>query len=161
MFEDEATRFERSNLSLSSFLFGQPKTWGQYAYVVVRFVIAAFWINSDLPRWMALAAGHPQANGLVRSLFGASMVVPLTYLFTTLETLGAIALILGLLTRLASVWAVVEFAITGTMGILLGQIAIAKDFGLLAGAFVLLLNGSPLLSLDGILGRRKSSVLHR
>jgi uncharacterized membrane protein YphA (DoxX/SURF4 family) len=105
---------------------------------------------------MALAAGHPQANGLVRNLFGAGMVVPLTYLFTTLETLGAIALILGLLTRLTAVWAVVEFAITGTTGIMLGQIALTKDFGLLAGAFVLLLNGSQLLSLDGILGKRTS-----
>jgi len=132
---------------MSSFLFGQPKPWGQYAYVVVRIVIAALWLNSDLPRWMALAAGHPQANGLVRNLFGAGMVIPLTYLFTTLETLGAIALILGLLTRLTAIWAVVEFAITGTAGI-------TKDFALLACALVLLMNGSTLLSLDGILSKR-------
>ena len=139
--------FEGSNHNLSSFLFGQQKSWGQYAYVVVRFVIAALWLNSDVPRWMALAAGHPQANGLVRNLFGASMVIPLTYLFTTLETLGAIALILGLLTRLTAIWGVVEFAITGTVGI-------TKDFALLACALVLLMNGSLLLSLDGILSKR-------
>lgn len=139
---------------LGSFLFAKPAAWAQYAFVVVRLVVAAFWLNSDVPRWVGLAAGHPQVNGLVRSLFGASMVVPLTYFFTILETLGAIALILGLLTRLASVWAVIEFAITGTTGVLSGIPALAKDLGLFAGALVLLLNGSLLLSIDGFIARR-------
>jgi uncharacterized membrane protein YphA (DoxX/SURF4 family) len=99
-------------------------------------------------------AGHPQANGIVRNLFGASMVVPLTYFFTALETLGAIAYILGLLTRLTSVWAVVEFAITGTTGLMAGQAALTKDFGLMAGGLVLLFNGSLALSIDGLLAKK-------
>jgi len=68
-----------------------------------------------------------------------------------LETLGAIALILGFLTRLASVWATVEFAITGTVGLIMGVGGLLKDYGLMAGGIVLLLNGSQLLSLDGLL----------
>lgn len=84
------------------------------------------------------------------------MVEPLTYFFTILETPGAIALILGLMTRLTSVWAVVEFAITGTAGVLAGNGGLAKDFGLCAGALVLFLNGSPALSIDGLLAKRFS-----
>ncbi len=135
-------------------MFGSPKAWGQYAYVPLRIVIAAFWLNSDIPRWIALTMGHPVANGMVRNLFGSGMVVPLTYFFTLLETLGAIALILGLLTRLVSVWAVVEFAITGTTGLMIGQVGLLKDFGLMAGALVLLFNGSQMLSLDGLLAKK-------
>lgn len=97
--------------------------------------------------------GHPVVNGMVRGLFGSGMVVPLTYLFTFLETLGAIALVLGLLTRLVSVWAVVEFAITGTIGLTMGQGGLIKDFGLMAGALVLLMNGSQKLRFDGLLAR--------
>jgi uncharacterized membrane protein YphA (DoxX/SURF4 family) len=84
------------------------------------------------------------------------MVVPLTYFFTLLETLGALVLILGFLTRLAAVWAVVEFAITGVTGLLTGSTGLAKDLGLMAGALVLLLNGSQLLSIDGLLGKKMS-----
>ena len=98
--------------------------------------------------------GHPQANGLVRGLFGSGMVVPLTYFFSLLETLGAIALILGFMTRLASVWGTIEFAITGTAGLTMGIGALMKDYGLMAGAIVLLLNGSPLLSVDGLLAEK-------
>jgi uncharacterized membrane protein YphA (DoxX/SURF4 family) len=107
-----------------------------------------------MPRWIALTMGHPVANGMVRGLFGTGMVVSLTYLFTLLETLGAVALILGLLTRLVSVWAVVEFAITGTIGLTIGQGGLIKDFGLMAGALVLLVNGSQKLSLDGLLAKQ-------
>jgi len=84
------------------------------------------------------------------------MVVPLTYFFTLLETLSAIALILGFLTRLASVWGTIEFAITGTVGLTMGIGALTKDYGLMAGAIVLLLNGSPLLSIDGFLAESKA-----
>lgn len=70
---------------LTSFLLAKPSPAGQYAFVVVRLVIAAFWLNATIPRWVALVAGHPQANGLVRNLFGASVALPLTYVFTSLE----------------------------------------------------------------------------
>lgn len=139
---------------LSAFLFAKPAAWGQYAFVAVRLVIAGFWLNSDFPRWAALIAGHPQANGLVRNLFGPDVVVPLTYFFTILETLGAIVLILGFLTRLTAIWSVVEFAITGTTGVLAGNAGLAKDYGLMAGGLVLLLNGGTLLSIDGLLAKK-------
>jgi len=145
-----------ANSKLSSFLFGESPNLGKYALVAVRLVIAAFWINAAIPRWTELLAGHPQASGLVRNLFGAGMVVPLTYVFTILETLGAIALLLGLATRLTCVWAVVEFAITGTTGVLGGNVGLAKDFGLLAGALVLLFNGSRVLSVDGLLAKQRA-----
>lgn len=135
-------------------MFGSSPNLTQYAVVVVRIVIAAFWLNAAVPRWIALMAGNPQANGIVKNIFGASMVIPLTYFFTTLETLGAIALILGLLTRFTSIWAIVEFVITGTTGVMAGQGGLMKDFGLMAGALVLLANGSPALSVDGLLAKR-------
>jgi len=103
-----------------------------------------------------LILGNPKANGLVHGLFGSGMVVPLTYLFTLLETLGAIALILGFLTRLASVWATVEFAITGTVGLVMGVGGLLKDYGLMACGIVLLLNGSQVLSIDGLLAGNKA-----
>jgi uncharacterized membrane protein YphA (DoxX/SURF4 family) len=135
-------------------MFGPPRPWGQYAFVVVRLVVAGFWLNSDIPRWTALMAGHRVANGMVRNLFGPGLVVPLTLLFTLFETLGAVALILGFCTRLASVWATVEFAITGTIGLMGGLGGLLKDYGLMAGGLVLLLNGSQLLSVDGLLAKR-------
>lgn len=144
------------NAKIASFLMSEPTAWGSYAYVALRLVVAAFWINSDVPRWAAVAAGHPAGNGMVRSLFGPNMVIPLTYFFTTLETLGAVALILGFATRLPAVWGIIEFAITGTSGVLAGNIGLAKDLGLLAASLVLLANGSPKLSLDGVIAKRKS-----
>ncbi len=143
-------------MDLKSFLFAPAGRAAQYAFVILRLVIAGFWLNSCIPRWTRLILGHPQANGLVRGLFGSGMVVPLTYFFTLLETLSAIALILGFLTRLASVWGTIEFAITGTVGLTMGIGALTKDYGLMAGAIVLLLNGSPLLSIDGFLAESKA-----
>jgi uncharacterized membrane protein YphA (DoxX/SURF4 family) len=83
---------------------------GKYALVALRLVLAAFWLNVDIPRWVALAVGKPVANPLVHVIFGPNMAVPVTYFFTLLETLGAVALILGLLVRLASLWAVIQYA---------------------------------------------------
>ena len=139
----------------TAFLFGGTKGWGTYAFVALRVVVAAFWLHSDIPRWVGLAAGQPEANGLVRNLFGLSMVVPLTYFFTLLETLAAISFLLGLLTRLAAVWGVIEFAIIGTPLLLSGN----AEFGLVhallfSASLVLLLNGSLTLSLDGLIAKR-------
>ena len=137
------------------FLFPEPKGWGTYAYVALRVVVAGFWLRSDVPRWAALVAGHPAANGFVRNLFGVGMVVPLTYFFTTLETLAAISFLLGLLTRLAAVWGVVEFAIIAAPALLMANSEEGLVLALLFSAsLVLLLNGSPTLSLDGLIAKR-------
>jgi len=58
------------------------------------------------------------------------------------------------MTRLVSVWALVEFAITETTGLMIGNSGLAKDLGLMAGALVLVMNGSQLLSLDGLLAKK-------
>ena len=138
-----------------TFLFGGTKGRGTCAFFALRVVVAAFWLNSDIPRWVALAAGYPEANGLVQNLFGASMVVPLTYFFTILETLAAISFLLGLLTRLAAVWAVIEFAIITTPLLLSSKTEVALVHALLLSAsLVLLLNGSLTLSLDGLIAKR-------
>ncbi len=138
-----------------AFLFGGTKGWGTYAFVALRVVVAAFWLHSDIPRWVGLAAGFPEANGLVRNLFGVSMVVPLTYFFTLLETLAAISFLLGVLTRLAAVWGVIEFAIIGSPLLLSGNVGQGLVHALLLSAsLVLLLNGSLTLSLDGLIAKR-------
>jgi hypothetical protein len=49
---------------------------------------------------------------------------------------------------------VVEFAITGSVGLMGGIGALTKDYGLMAGALVLLANGSPLLSIDGLIAKK-------
>ena len=138
---------------LLSFLFGAAKPWGGYGFVALRLVVAAVWLNSDAPKLVALAAGHP--NGLVRTLFGASMALPLTYFFTLLEILGAVALILGLLVRLASVWGVIEFAIICASLALEGNIGAIAGLNplMLTASLVLLLYGSPKLSLDGLIAK--------
>ncbi|HMK84188.1 MAG TPA: TQO small subunit DoxD [Candidatus Bathyarchaeia archaeon] len=139
----------------AAFLFAGTKGWGTYAFVALRVVVAAFWLHSDIPRWVALAAGQPEANGLVRNLFGVSMVVPLTYFFTVLETLAAISFILGFVTRLAAVWAVIEFAIIGAPLLLSGNAEAGLVHALLwSASLVLLLNGSLTLSLDGLIAKR-------
>ena len=138
-----------------AFLFGGTKGWGTYAFVALRVVVAAFWLHSDVPRWVGLAAGFPEANGLVRNLFGVSMVVPLTYFFTLLETLAAISFLLGIVTRLAAVWGVIEFAIISTPLLLSGNVGQGLVHALLLSAsLVLLLNGSLTLSLDGLIAKR-------
>ena len=137
------------------FLFFNPKPWSTYAFVPLRIILAAFWLHSDIPRWIALVAGQPEANGFVRNLFGVSSMVPLTYLFTTIETLAAISFLLGFMIRLASVWAVIEFTIISTPLLLSGNVVQALvHLLLLSVSLVLLLNGSPTLSIDGLIARR-------
>ena len=83
------------------------------------------------------------------------MVVPLTYFFTVLETLAAISFLAGFVTRLAAVWAVIEFAIITSPLLLAGNIEQTLVHALLLSAsIVLLLNGSPRLSLDGLIAKR-------
>ena len=142
-------------LQVTSFLFGKPKPWADYAFVVLRLVIAIIWINADIPRWNTVAAGKPLANGLVSTLFGPSMMPSLTLSFTILETLGAIAFVLGLATRLAAVWGVVQFAIISTNNFV-SRGAIDTNGLLLAGSLVLLLHGSFRVSLDGIIAKKKT-----
>ena len=140
---------------IASFLFPKPAGWALSAFLPLRIVVAAFWLHSDIPRWMALGIDQPEANGLVRHLFGVGTVVPLTYFFTVLETLAAISFLLGLLTRLAAVWGVVEFAIIATTLFLGGMIEQGLVHALLfATCLVLLLNGSPVLSVDGLIAKR-------
>jgi uncharacterized membrane protein YphA (DoxX/SURF4 family) len=138
-----------------AFLFSGAKGWGSYAFVALRVVVAAFWLHSDIPRWIALAAGQPEANGLVQNLFGISMVIPLTYFFTVLETLAAIFFLLGFVTRLAALWGVIEFAIIGIPLLLSGHTEVGLVHALLwSASLVLLLNGSLTLSLDGLIAKR-------
>ena len=151
-------------VNVTSFLFGQPKPWSGYGFVALRLIVAAVWINSNILKFSLLAAGHPMAHPLVQSLFGStfgsSMVIPLTYFFSSLELLGAVAFILGLLVRLASVWGVIEFAIICTNSLLVGNIAAAVAGVtplMLTASLVLLLYGSPKLSLDGLIAKRKTS----
>jgi uncharacterized membrane protein YphA (DoxX/SURF4 family) len=140
---------------IASFLFGGTKGRGTLAFIALRVVVAAFWLHSDIPRWVALASGHPEANDLVRNLFGVSMVVPLTYLFTILETLASISFLLGFVTRLAAVWGVIEFAIIGVPLLVSGNGEPGLVHALLFSAsLVLLLNGSLTLSIDGLIARR-------
>jgi len=53
------------------------------------------------------------------------------------------------------VWPVVEFAITGTVGVLTGSIPLVHDYAICAGALVLLLNGNPKLSVDGLIAKHR------
>ena len=141
--------------SLTRFLFSGPYTWGAYAFVALRVVVAAFWLHSDVPRWVGLIAGHPEANEFVQKLFGAGGVVALTYFFTLLETMAAISFILGLMTRLAAVWGVIEFTIIASPLLLGGMVEQALVHALLwSASLVLLLNGSPKLSIDGLIANR-------
>jgi len=146
---------ELTNSKLVTFLFTGTEGWGTYAFVALRVVAAAFWLRSDVPRWMALATGSPEANGLVRTLFGTTLVVPLTYFFTVLETLAAISFLLGLLTRLAAVWGVIEFTIITTPLLLSGNMEQSLTHALLLStSLVLLLNGSLKASIDGLIAKR-------
>jgi len=143
---------------LRSLLFGGCSDLGQYASVAVRVMIAAVWFNSDIPRWVALVAGHPESSffGILRST--SRIALPLTYFFTFFEAVTAIAYVLGLLTRLASLWSFADFAVRTAIGGLTRQVPLV-DFVLWAGALWLLLNGSLVWSIDGWLAKRKGGIM--
>ena len=77
----------------------------------------------------------------------------MTYFFTVLETLAATSLLFGLVTWLAAVWGVIEFSIIGVPPLLAGNTEQGLVLALLFSAS-LLLNGSPTLSLDGLIAKR-------
>jgi len=144
---------------LRSFLFAESMPRGGYGFVALRLIVAATWINSAIGKLgpAMLASGQP--HPLVRNLFGSSMAIPLTYFFTLLEILAAVAFILGLLVRLASIWGVIEFAIICTNLVIAGNIGAIAGVNplMLTASLVLLLNGSPRLSLDGLIAKHNTS----
>ncbi len=154
-------------LRLRNFLFFPGRTKSEWGFVAIRVILAYLWLDTVIPRWTALAAGHRDANGVARDIFspvfGAGAAVPVTYIVTSFETLAAIALLVGFLTRFAALWGVFEFAITGARGWFLspgpthitGSFGLLKDFGLMGLALTLFLNGSLALSLDGYIAKRK------
>ena len=154
-------------LRLQNFLFFPSRTKSEWGFVGIRFILAYLWLDTVIPRWTALAAGHPEVNGVARDIFspvfGPGAGVPVTYVVTVFETLAAIALLLGFLTRFAALWGVFEFAITGARGWFLpagpthitGSFGLLKDFGLMGLALTLFLNGSLVLSVDGYFSRRR------
>ncbi|HYY47302.1 MAG TPA: DoxX family protein [Thermoplasmata archaeon] len=156
-------------LRLQNFLFFPSRTKSEWGFVGIRFILAYLWLDTVIPRWTALAAGHPEVNGVARDIFspvfGPGAGVPVTYVVTVFETLAAIALLLGFLTRVAALWGVFEFAITGARGWFLpagpthltGSFGLLKDFGLMGLALTLFLNGSLVLSVDGYFARRRGA----
>lgn len=140
--------------NVSSFLFGRPKPYAEYAITFLRVAMGGLWLNGVIPRWGTVAAGKPLSNGVVAALFGAANVPTLTLFFTILETLGAISLILGLLTRLGAVWGVIEFTVLSLYGIAGGNYR--GDIVFLAVSLVILTHGSFLLSADGLIAKKKS-----
>ncbi len=91
-------------LKSNRLLFGYSSKRAEYGLVFLRVIIALFWLNAAVPRWMTITTGQMKANGLVTALFGSGMALPLTYFFTLLETLAAISLLFGLFTRLVDSW---------------------------------------------------------
>jgi uncharacterized membrane protein YphA (DoxX/SURF4 family) len=150
-------------LRLRNFLFYPGRTRSEWGFVAIRIVLAYLWLDTVIPRWIALAAGRPEANGLAVRLFGEANGLPVTYFVTVLETLAAVALLFGFLTRFAALWGVIEFSITGATGWTLpagpthitGSFGLLKDFALMGLALTLFLNGSLALSLDGYIGKRR------
>jgi len=144
-----------------SFLYADPWSKAQYVFVVLRIIIGYTWLVRDIPRWTALAAGHPvtippdvlQKNLPQLAAFGTQNSVTVFYIATTFETLAAILLVLGLATRLGALWGVIEFFINGTTGLLIGSLGLQEDYALFGGNLVLLLYGSHVLSIDGRIKR--------
>lgn len=158
----------------SSFLFSPNPRRSEYGFFALRMILGYLWLDTVIPRWYMLAVGHPEANGVVINLFGASSSIGMTYFVTGLETIAAIFLLLGFMTRLAALWGIIEFAINGVYGLTLppgqnctvlalpticthitGSFGLLKDFGLMGLSIVLFLNGSHILSVDKIIFKRK------
>ncbi len=145
-----------------SFLLSPSYGRGDYAFVVLRIIMGYTWLVRDIPRWTALSAGNPimiPANTLRKNLpqlamFGTGNSVTFFYLFTAFETVAAILLILGLATRLAALWGVIEFFVNGTTGLLIGSLGLQEDYGLFGLNLLLLLYGSRRLSIDGLIAKR-------
>jgi uncharacterized membrane protein YphA (DoxX/SURF4 family) len=159
----------------SSFLFTPNPRRSEYGFFALRMILGYLWLDTVIPRWFALAVGHPEANALVNNLFGSGAAIPITYLVTGLETIAAIFLLVGFLTRLAAVWGVIQFSITGVTGWTMpagmnctvlalpsicshitGSFGLLKDFGLLGSSLVLFFSGSQILSVDKLIFKRKS-----
>ncbi len=154
---------EKSNNNVFfSFLFAEPGKRVRYVFVVLRIIIGYTWLVRDIPRWTALAAGHPVditpflKNLPQAAVFGSGNANAVFYFATTLETAAGILLILGLGTRLAALWGVVEFFINGTTGLVIGSLGLQEDYSLFGGNLALLLFGSQLLSFDGLITRRRT-----
>ncbi len=160
---------------ISSFLFA-PNPKADYGYVVLRIIVAFLLLDGDIPRWYGLANGHPEINGVARALF-PSAPLEVTYIVTFLETLMAISLLFGFMTRLGGLWGAIEFAITGAYGFVVGaatgnppckvmglpnlcthitgSFGLLKDLAIWAGSVALLIGGSKVLSLDGWIAKRR------
>ncbi len=119
-----------------SFLYADPWSKAQYVFVVLRIIISYTWLVRDIPRWTALAAGHPvtippdvlQKNLPQLAAFGTQNSVTVFYIATTFETLAAILLVLGLATRLGALWGVIRPGKEGTHNHTLRRYLSARDF---------------------------------
>jgi uncharacterized membrane protein YphA (DoxX/SURF4 family) len=159
----------------TSFLFSPNPRRSEYGFFAIRMILGYLWLDTIIPRWFALAVGHPEANGLANNLFGSGASIQITYLVSGFETIAAIFLLVGFLTRLAAVWGVIEFSITGIVGWTMpagmnctvlalpsicshitGSFGLLKDFGLLGLSLVLFFSGSQILSADKLIFKRKS-----
>jgi uncharacterized membrane protein YphA (DoxX/SURF4 family) len=147
-----------------AFLYGEPARGAQYVFVALRIIMGIFWLYADQSRWIGLATGNPvvippdvlRKNLPQIAAFGIQNSTTVFYIATTFETVAAILLILGLATRLGALWGVVEFFINGTTGTLIGSVGLFHDYGLFGMNLVLLLYGSKVLSIDGLIARMRA-----
>jgi uncharacterized membrane protein YphA (DoxX/SURF4 family) len=159
----------------SSFLFSPNPRRSEYGFFALRMILGYLLLDTVIPRWFGLAVGHPEGNGLATHFFGSGATIPVTYFVTGLETMAAIFLLVGFLTRLAALWGVIEFSITGAAGWTMpagmnctvlalpsicshitGSFGLLKDFGLMGLSLVLFFGGSQILSADKLIFKRKS-----
>ncbi len=145
-----------------AFLYGEPRRKAQYVFVALRIIMGTFWLYADQSRWIDLAAGKPidpkvLAKFLPQTQFlGQNNASGVFYFATTLETIAGVLLILGLVTRLGALWGVIEFFTNGTTGVSIGSVGLFHDYGLFGINLALLLYGSKVLSIDGLIARRRT-----